>query len=388
MDSLNKMLKENIKDIKISDIEQLISQSVVENKTIEYKQNLPENSDTDKKEFLADVSAFANTNGGYLIYGVSESSGKPTDILPIKSTDQDAEIRRLESILQSGIEPRISCEIRSIEHEDGFLYLIGVKQSWNIPHRVIFKGYDKFYARNSAGKYPLDIDELRNLFTLPMTINEKIEKRISERRRYLNSNSLPIKQDNKPKLSLHLIPEESYRNRNYPEIFSIKNDPLIMPMSYFGSNLKINLDGFMTYSVSRELGTFSYTQMYRDAMIEALRTEIVDEEDGSLYYKEVEKSLIEAISRYMEVYKKLGIGAPIVGYISFYKMNKTKLIHPMQISRSTRGIDIDEIYLPDFLIEDYETEIGKIIKPSLDVFWNAFGFEEDPNIDRDGKSTQ
>ena len=242
MDSLNKMLKENIKDIKISDIEQLISQSVVENKTIEYKQNLPENSDTDKKEFLADVSAFANTNGGYLIYGVSESSGKPTDILPIKSTDQDAEIRRLESILQSGIEPRISCEIRSIEHEDGFLYLIGVKQSWNIPHRVIFKGYDKFYARNSAGKYPLDIDELRNLFTLPMTINEKIEKRISERRRYLNSNSLPIKQDNKPKLSLHLIPEESYRNRNYPEIFSIKNDPLIMPMSYFGSNLKINLE--------------------------------------------------------------------------------------------------------------------------------------------------
>ena len=51
-------------------IQRLIDNSVCEDSHIEYKAELKFRSDDDKKELLADVSAFANAGGGNVIYGV------------------------------------------------------------------------------------------------------------------------------------------------------------------------------------------------------------------------------------------------------------------------------------------------------------------------------
>lgn len=52
------------------DLEALIANGVAESQLLEYKSELPGGSDRDKKDFLADVSAFANSAGGCLLYGV------------------------------------------------------------------------------------------------------------------------------------------------------------------------------------------------------------------------------------------------------------------------------------------------------------------------------
>ena len=67
------MISKNIDQIIENDLKALIDNSVLEGKTIEYKQSLPSNSDSDKKEFLADISSFANASGGDLIYGIIEN---------------------------------------------------------------------------------------------------------------------------------------------------------------------------------------------------------------------------------------------------------------------------------------------------------------------------
>lgn len=69
------MIPAKFEKIREADLDQLIANSVLEGKTIDYKLALPSNSDLDKKEFLADVSSFANTSGGDLIFGVDESEG-------------------------------------------------------------------------------------------------------------------------------------------------------------------------------------------------------------------------------------------------------------------------------------------------------------------------
>lgn len=61
------MISKGIEQITEEDLQNLIGNSVSERKTIEYKQTLPGNSDSDKKEFLADVSSFANASSGDLI---------------------------------------------------------------------------------------------------------------------------------------------------------------------------------------------------------------------------------------------------------------------------------------------------------------------------------
>ncbi len=44
-------------------IDELIANKVQESKTLEYKQTLPGSSDAEKREFLFDVTSFANASG-------------------------------------------------------------------------------------------------------------------------------------------------------------------------------------------------------------------------------------------------------------------------------------------------------------------------------------
>ena len=58
-----------------SDLQELIDNGVAEGKTLDYKEKLSGNSDAEKKEFLYDVSSFANASGGNLIFGITEDKG-------------------------------------------------------------------------------------------------------------------------------------------------------------------------------------------------------------------------------------------------------------------------------------------------------------------------
>jgi predicted HTH transcriptional regulator len=169
------MIPKRLDDITELDLLALISNGVAEGRTIDYKRKLPPNGDADKKEFLADVSSFANSGGGDLIFGVDENAGLPTQITGFQSTDTDQEVRRLDSIVASGIQPRIRYTIKLMPCSGGQKALvIRVERRWSGPHRVVFKGHDRFYGRNSAGKYALDVNELRRAFTLSSTVTERI----------------------------------------------------------------------------------------------------------------------------------------------------------------------------------------------------------------------
>jgi predicted HTH transcriptional regulator len=71
------------------DIEALISSELREGKRVDYKRDLPGNSESQKKEFLYDVSSFANTVGGDLIIGVEEENGVPSRVIAVMPTNVD-----------------------------------------------------------------------------------------------------------------------------------------------------------------------------------------------------------------------------------------------------------------------------------------------------------
>jgi predicted HTH transcriptional regulator len=87
-----------VDQINRADLTQIIEDQVRERKTIDYKRDIVVNTDSEKKEFLADVSSFANAAGVHLIYGIIEDEGVPTEISGLTIADIDTEIGRLENI--------------------------------------------------------------------------------------------------------------------------------------------------------------------------------------------------------------------------------------------------------------------------------------------------
>jgi hypothetical protein len=232
------MIGKSIDTIAVEDIKSLVANQVAENRTLEYKEQLPGNSDEEKKEFLADISSFANASGGDIIYGVSElrdENGKTTGLPEAAKGLQgnaDAEIRRLESMLQDGLEPRIP-GIRTVPIEgftNGPVIIIRVPKSWNSPHMVVFKNWSRFFARNSAGKYQLDVTEIRSSFVASESLAERIRQFRADRIAKILADETPVSLAENSKIVLHVLPLESFSSGGSIDISNSQIQHSVLPI--------------------------------------------------------------------------------------------------------------------------------------------------------------
>jgi len=132
------MINKDIEQITKENLQALIDNEVIEHKTIEYKRALPGDSAKEKKEFLADVSSFANASGGDLVYGITEDrqTGKPKALDGLDTENIGQEILRLDNIIRTGIQPRLPSVTISppIPLENSKLALIvRIPKSWTSP---------------------------------------------------------------------------------------------------------------------------------------------------------------------------------------------------------------------------------------------------------------
>lgn len=390
------MINKKIEEITEYDLQALIDNKVLESKTIEYKREPPNNSDSDKKEFLTDITSFANSSGGDLIFGIEQDNqtGEPKSINGIEVENVDKEKTRLDNIIRSGVEPRIlSVAIQPIPLSNSkFVILIRILKSWIGPHRVIFGGHAKFYARNSSGKYEMDIDELRVAFNLAETIIERIRNFRADRIAKILADETPVTLYQNPKIVLHLIPINAFKPSQKYNIDSLTSETYKLhdklPLIYRSvQNWSYNLDGLFTCS-SNEEGTFSaYTQLYRNGIIEAVDALILRPKEKGLLIPSViyEQKLIEVLSSYLQVIFELSIELPVFVFLNLIDVKGYKMgIRRELYFDEGHSIDRDLILLPEAIIEDYSIDTKNMLKTLFDLVWNACGFQRSLNFDEDG----
>ena len=386
------MINKHLDKIDISDLKQLQSNAVSEGKTIEYKKLLPTNSYADRKEFLADISSFSNASGGDLIFGILEENGSPKSIDGLEIENVDEEIRKYENIIRDGIEPRIIFATRAVNVSGKKnIFIFRVNKSWMGPHRVIYEGHDKFYSRNSAGKYALDTNELKSAFNLSQTLTEQINKFKTERITQLISDNLPLPFYDGGKIVLHLIPLESFSPNYKIDLNPIINEPAKLKSIYAsGWSYRINLEGVLSYSGGRNDKSHSYIQLYRNGIIEAVEGLMLSAEREKKYIPSVayEIELIKSLREFLNLTKELGINMPIVIFLTLIGVNGYEMaVDRMRFWGDYYKIDKDILQLPETLIESYNTEPKDILRPMFDLVWNACGFKRSYNFDEAGNWT-
>ncbi len=294
-------------DLEESDLRSLIDDQVSEGKNIEYKLVLPNNSERDRKELLADISSFSNAAGGYIFFGISESNGLPVTIEGLGDIDPDAQILRFENLLRDSIAPRLpGLSIRAIPIEDkGPVLAVHIPKSWTSPHMVTFAGSSKFFSRNSAGKYPLDVFELRSAFNSTNIEGERLRTFRIDRIGKIISNETPIPIGNGAKVVLHLIPVSAFVSGFKYDLRQFQISPFrekLAPIyADYGSNLRFNFDGLLTYEqYNRPEPAESYLQLFRNGIVESVNTSLFSDGDRHPTIPSIlfEQEMIEALKKY------------------------------------------------------------------------------------------
>ena len=152
-----------------NDIDDLIANEVEENIHLDYKASGAFDKDDKKRsEITKDVSAFANSDGGIIVYGVSEEDHKPKEISPIDGRVFTKEW--LENVIQL-IQPRIeNVMIYPIRVNDigQSIYVVKIPRSGNAPHMARDKRYYKRFNFKSEPMEDYEVKDLYNRISIPM----------------------------------------------------------------------------------------------------------------------------------------------------------------------------------------------------------------------------
>lgn len=148
-----------------SDLRTFLSFQVQEGLYLDYKEHLSGASDKDaKREFLKDVTAFANAAGGHLILGAKEpAEGSSVDDQLIGLQNGNDIAQDLERLASTSIDPRIpGLRIVSIPLSNGrYCVVVHIPPSLSRPHMVNYSGHRSFYVRHSESSFPMTTHEVR-----------------------------------------------------------------------------------------------------------------------------------------------------------------------------------------------------------------------------------
>lgn len=154
----------NKKEYTVEDLNSLISNGIEESINLDYKSAKSlDKSDRKKTEIAKDISAFANSDGGIIIYGINEENHKPKDLSFVDGNLLNKEW--LENIIDGNIQQRISgieiFPIRINNLIEQTIYIVKIPSSIDAPHMSSDK---KFYRRFNFKSVPMEEYETRLLY--------------------------------------------------------------------------------------------------------------------------------------------------------------------------------------------------------------------------------
>jgi len=393
-------IDKDLKNIVQEDLENLVKNKKQEDTFLDFKRDMYGKTDTDKKELLKDVSAFANGSGGEIIIGIEEDNfSQAKSLYGFTSNNIAIEKNRIEQIIMNGLEPKLDTfKVRYINLSNNrYAMIIRIEHSPLFPHMVSYQRFNKFYMRKSDKNLLLDVYELRNLFLKSENFMQEIRKYNNDNIEKIISGKTIVPTVNAPKILINFIPFDAFTKQNYLDL--AKSD---VKMNF--PEQRINFDGLLAYQMD-DKGINSYCQLYRNGVIEFLSSSnkvfgeidnpfnilttpensrlkvIYGGKNGYEYY------LIRKSYEFIKILKKFRVQPPIYLFVSILGAKGYRIFYTNQYGEKkiTEAIDREVLSLPEVEIKEYNEDFKEKVRMIFNMIWNSCGEKQSINFNKDGR---
>jgi hypothetical protein len=375
-----------------------------EDKHIEYKQELPGKDDKAKAEFLKDATAFANTDGGDIIYGMAEVKGTASKFFPVENRAIDDAKNQLHQILDNGVTPRIPpVDIQPIEIEPGkSVLVVRIPASHLVPHQVTAAHSYRFYGRNTAGTYVIEVDKLRNKIlrqaSLPERMNDFRRSRVDLIRNHPEDMPSPIEYE--CKLVVHYMPEQTLgrtgavdaallTDPGYRQPVVANGSPTYAPI---GISYRSNIEGYVFMNGLGDDALQYYVQTFYDGTVEfadgaVFRTSATE---AVIYHETLEQTLFRQFDFARRIFTTLGVDGRVAIYATALGMRDFTIkpqapTRDLDFVKHSTAIGRDPAFFNPVIIEDVKAvEAEEVLEPLVQQFWRAAAYDHAYSY-KDGK---
>lgn len=388
-ENLELMSEEAIKDR----IQTLIENEVKEDRFIDYKQSLDIKTDSEKRELCKDVSGFANSLGGQLIYGIEEKNGKPVGLCGFEIDNIDSFKLQIQNILSTGIQPRLTgYHVRIIPLEtsrEKYILIINIPRSWQAPHMVVKAQDNRVYIRMNGLTEMADIMQIRDIFFEREGVAPRIRAFRHERIEWLTGEDSPFC-SNQRLLIYHIIPVNAFTqeaSRNIVD-FIVKSPPQNRKINrildhYVNGYILPNADGvFTTVDYGKKGNASAFCQYFRNGIVEMVNVLECESKEGHEYIttniRTKAYNTQECFKETFNNYKELNIIEDIYIAVSVLGVKGCRMhVERGHFVDQGRAFDRNRILFPEYLT-NYNKDIVEVLKPAITFIWQAAGYPDEP----------
>lgn len=376
-----------LREVQLGNVSQLVDSQVPESLHLEYKRELKLDARDDKKEFLRDVTAFANAEGGLLIYGVEEArddDGKPTGV-PCSApgfvvSNMDAFVMTVEHLLRDGLDERLpGYNIRPIEVPDGkFIFLLRVEASLRAPHMVVIGKERRFFARTNGGKQDMSTAQVRDSVLRTQSIEERVREFVDGRRARLRKSI-----GGNPFWALHVVPlvlrADALDVTAAETIEQLR--PVVAP--FVGCTAHC-LEGYRAW-VPGKPAQKSHAVVFRTGPIEFFDQGLFEFSSDGVHFPCIilHQRAADLAELVLTLYREGVLTPPLAIALTLENVQQYRL--PIIYTHDAQTWPVPQSIAPEpVVVTDVSQHANAALRPILDVVWNAFGQMRCPAYDQNG----
>lgn len=371
------MLPYVLNQIDAAALDEICRQRFAESGTLDFKRLIPARDGGGTFEIAKDVSAFANADGGDLVYGIEEQDGSAASLMPIIGESADEAERRLRQVIDASIEPRLGVQMKAVEVGDGFVLVVRVPSSFDGPHCVRKDTQRRFVLRNGTSTSDMSYDQIRTAFGRTASLGEQARRFFGQRMQAIQQRQTwrPMMKDC-PLAVFEFAPLSGVAGRSKIDMGRVDFSKFIVWDG--GGNPGINLDGVVAHYEGDD-GLWGLSQVFRNGCVESIVVAGGADRNGrgGVWRESVEAFYARAFDACLAAATRWDLAGPAIVQCAVLNVADCVLVTGSVHDHISRKVaDRPHLVLPEIWIEDISADLNgtEVLMETNDVLSQSFGF--------------